>query len=280
MTPDPKHYIEKLTEIADKDVQLGEAAIMLAALQQPGISTERYINHLKKIAEDTAMRHAQLLEQEARDDVQAQLAALKHTISDKHAYIGDHQARDDIQNTNLIRVIDRAKGTAISLAIIYIDVARRLDWHIEGLNVPGHYMCRLEKNGERIIFDPFEECRVLGAPQLRQRLKETLGEHAELSEKYFEPQTSRAILVTLQNTVKFKNIAMEDYKSALEIVQTILQIDPEEYRALLEAGVLYAKLKQPKSAIAALESYIEKAPHSYDRKEAEILLHEIKLNLN
>lgn len=280
MGTDPKAYIEQLHTLDDSDIKLGEAAIMLAALQQPGISTERYIHHLKKMSEEAAERYAELLEAGAQNNVQTQLAALKHIISDKHAYIGDIQTFDDIQNANLIRVIDRAMGISISLAILYIDVAEHLNWHVVGLDIPGHYMCRIEKAGERIIFDPFDECRVLGAPEIRQRLKETIGEDAELSAEYFEPQTKRTILIGLQNNIKYRQITVEDYKGALEVVETMRIIDPDEYRILLDAGVLYAKVNEPQSAIKALERYIEKAPDGRDRQEAEMLLYEMRRALN
>ncbi len=280
MSDDPYAYLEALSSKEDKEIDLGEAAIMLAALQQPGISTQRYIHHLKKIAEEVGERYAHLVDEGAGDTIETQLAAMKHIISDKHAYIGDRESFDDIQNVNLIRVIDRGKGMPITLAVLYIHSARAQHWNIAGLDVPGHFVCRLERAGQRLVFDPFEECKIQEASDLRLRLKETLGEDAELESHFFDPLDNRGILIGLQNNIKFRKIALEDYQGALEIVETMRLIDPNEYRLLLDAGVLYAKLGESKAAIGVLDDYIAKAPYGHDRHEAERLLLELKRALN
>lgn len=280
MNFEPQEYLNTVSSIDDADIDLGKAAIALAALQQPGISTDRYLHHLKKLSEEVGERYMELVEEGAQQNVQTQLASLKHIISDKHAYVGDQESFENIDNANLIRVIDRGQGLSITLAVLYIQSARAQGWNVEGIDLPGHFVCRLEKGGERLIFDPFEGCRVLEAPDLRLKLKEALGEQAELSADYFEPVGNRHILIGIQNNIKFRKISVEDYQGALEIVETMRLIDPNEYRLLLDAGVLHAKLDEPKAAIEVLEGYIEKAPYNRDRHEAEALLYELRRSLN
>ena len=103
-----------------------------------------------------------------------------------------------------------------------------------------------------------------------------MGENAELSADYFEPATNREILVRLQNNIKYRQIDAEDYESAIKTVEVMRKIDPDEFRLFLDAGVLYARLKQTGAAIDALEDYIRLAPHDRDRHEAAILLQELK----
>ena len=54
---------------------------------------------------------------------------------------------------------------------------------------------------------------------------------------------------------------------------------PDEYRLLLDAGVLYAKVDKPMAAIRALEGYIEKTPNVQDRYEAGLILDHIREQL-
>ena len=132
------------------------------------------------------MRHAEFLEAGASDDAETQVAALKQIIADQNNYIGDSEDYDNLLNADLIAVIDRAKGLPISLCILYIQVGRALDWDVEGLNIPGHFVVRVQKNGRRIIFDPFYGGGLLEAPQLREFVKRARGAGAELQVEYFE----------------------------------------------------------------------------------------------
>ncbi len=272
----PVRYLETLGSMPDHDIDVALAAIALASANQPGLATERYIHHLKILCEEVGTRHMELLNSGADDDVDTQLAALKHIIADKHGYEGDSETYDALENASLIRVIERAKGMPITLSLLYIHAGKAQGWDVTGLDVPAHFLCRIEKDGARVIFDPFAHCRKLEAPDLRAIIKAALGGRAELSAEYFEPATNREILIRLQNNIKFRQIEAEDYEGALKTVETMRQVDPDEFRLLLDAGVLYARTKRRSAAIDALEEYIKLAPHDRDRHEAAVLLQELK----
>lgn len=264
----------------DKAINLGVTALQLAALEQPGISLDRYETHFSKLAEEVGARHDSLLQAGAEDNAETRLAALKHIIADKHGYGGDSVDYDDLENASLIRVIDRRKGLPISLAIIFMQVGRACGWEIEGLNIPGHFVCRIGMDGHRLIFDPFNACAVLGAPELRQLVKTALGPDAELSVSYYDPADNRTILVRLQNNIKLRRIEAEDYEGALRVVEATRLIDPDEYRLLLDAGVLYARTNRLQQAMTTLDAYIARAPNDRDRHDAALLLRQIRESLH
>lgn len=276
MVFDPQGYLGAVSSIPDVEIDLVKAALALANHAKPGASLDRCINHFRKTSEETKKRHADLLEAGAPDDAGTQLAALKHVISVNHGYAGDTETFNDLQNANLIRVIDRRKGLPVALAIIYIAVGRTLEWDVGGLDFPGHFLCRIEKSGLRYIFDPFNGCKTLEAHEMRDMLKKAMGRNAELSANYFMPVSNREILMRLQNHIKYRQIEGEDYPAALQTVKGMRLLDPNEYRLLLDAGVLYARTGNSKEAIAVLEEYIGKAPKDRDRHDAAILLHDLK----
>lgn len=280
MSFDARTHLESLGALPDPEIDLADAALALAALDQPGVSVDRYRNHLKKTGEDVAMRFAELRSAGAADDADTRLAALKHTLVDKNGYDGDSRSYDDLQNASLMRVIDRRRGLPITLSILYIHAARAQGWTAYGLELPGHFVCRLDHEGQRLIFDPFNACNKLEAADLRALVKKALGQNAELSARYFEPASSRAILIRLQNNIKFRQIAAEDYEGALRTVETMRLIDPAEFRLLLDAGVLYARTHQTRAAIDTLEEYIKLAPADRDRHEAALLVQELRKELS
>jgi len=276
MTESPTAYLVATGKKLDSDIDLARTALMFSVISHPGIVAERYDHHLSKIATDVETRYLDLLKNGAEDTAHTRLAALKHVLADQEGYIGDLETYDDLQNADLIRVIDRRKGLPISLAILYLHAARHNKFDIVGVNFPGHFLCRIEHQGIRLIFDPFSRCEVLEAPQLRELIKQVQGPSAELAPAYYEPASNREILMRLQNNQKHRMIESEDYEGALKIVELMRLIDPDEYRLLFDAGILYAKNKKVKPAIEALEMYLQRAKDRRDIQDAESILRQLR----
>lgn len=277
---DPESVLKQAGTVPDTQIDLASCSMAFAALSQPGVLTERYFHHLEKLAKDCAFAHSALLDDGAENTAETILAAMKAVINDENKYTGDVESYDDLQNASLIRVIERRKGLPVTLSVIYIHVGRVNGWDVAGLDFPGHFLCRIQKDGQRVIFDPFNDCRVREAPDLRALVKTLKGPDAELSATYYAPADNRSILFRLQNSIKYRQIEMEDYDGALKTVDAMRLLDPAEFRLLLDAGVLYARTDQTVSAIKMLEEYITKTPRERDRHDAALLLRELKGLLN
>lgn len=264
--------------LEDEPLALGQAAVYLSRITRPGVSSAQYISHLKTISEDVKQRFRALLHAGAEDTAETRLAALKHTLSDKNGYVLCNDGTDPVQSCDITRVVDCAKGSDVILAILYIVAARSQGWGIEGVDFPGRFLCRLEQGGQRVLFDPSQGCKIMQAPDLRKILKAASGEQAELSAGYYEGVTDVDVLIALQNRIKNRQIECEDYEGALKSVEAMRVIDPQEYRLLLEAGVLYMRTDQHGKARPALEQYIEVAPTPRDRQEALAIMQHLRLD--
>ena len=93
-----------------------------------------------------------------------------------------------------------------------------------------------------MILDPFQGCKILDAPDLRQILKNIAGPQAELSSSYYDVVSRRDILIRLQNNIKLRQIEAEDFDAALRTIAIMRVIKPDEYRLLLDEGVLRARI--------------------------------------
>lgn len=277
---DPQGYLDGIAGRPDAEIDPALGALALSSFAHPGLSMDRYVRHLKKLARDTGERHASLLASGEEDTARTRVESLRFSLHETQGYRGDEEEYDDLQNADLVRVIDRRRGMPIALCILYIHAGRTLGWDVHGLNIPGHFAARLDLDGQRLIFDPFGSCAVLDAAGLRGLVKKALGPGAELSAGYYEPAGNRAMLIRLQNNIKLRLIESEDYEGALRAVETMRRIDPGEYRLLLDAGVLNARTGRPRAAMEALEAYIEKAPDIQDRHDAALLLREIREGLH
>lgn len=274
------HFLDQVGQAKDADIHLSDAALMMAAQESPGISIERYQHHIAKMIEEVEQRYAALIGEGAENNAETKLAALKFVICDTHNYQGDQENYEDLQNVNLIRVIERRKGMPIAIALLYVHIGLAQGWEVAALNFPAHVVCRLDVGGQRLLFDPFHQCKILQAADLRQLLKTLVRPEAELNAEYYEPASKRDMLIRLQNNIKLRQIEGEDYLGAVKTIETMRRIDPEEYRLLLDAGVLYARTNQALAAVDALEKYIDRAPSKADQHDALLLLQQIRESLN
>lgn len=271
-----RSYLEQVGRAEDRDIDLFEASLALAAIHRPSVVIDKYRQHFKALCSDLELIYEELCAEKNSDDVHVQREALARILATKHAYIGDDVNYDDFQNIDIMRVIDRRLGMPITLCIIAISLCRAMGWNADGVNFPGHFLMRLDKDGYRVIVDPFQGCRELQASDMRQILKINVGQNAELSSDYYLPCSNRDVLLRLQNNMKYRLIDTEHYQEALEIVDQMKLIAPDDYRLDLDMAVLLARLERPRAAVEYLVRYIQSVKDPRDRAEAEAFLSELR----
>ncbi len=270
---------QKLAEIgqrSDDQISLTETALLIAAMDQPGIHLDRYENHFVKIVQVVEEKISRLESlSDPQDELLRRVHILSRVIHNDFEYSGDEEGYDNLDNAHLIQVIERRRGIPVALGIIYIETARRLGWVMDGLNFPGHFLVRMEYQGQRQIIDPFYGGQTMDAARLRALIKSVLGLGAELNYDYYTPMTNRAILIRLCNNRKTRFIAGEDFENALKTVEIMLLFDPDNVRLRFDAGVLSARLDQKEQAVEYLKYYIDHIGDIRASSEASILLNSL-----
>ncbi|MEQ9328035.1 MAG: transglutaminase-like domain-containing protein [Rhodospirillales bacterium] len=275
-TTDLHHALGVFAEGDGVRVDLAEAALLLAALDRPGVGPDRY----RRLLDQLVMRTSQRLR--TRDDAGAMdaIAAVNAVMFEEEGYSGDERTYDDLQNANLMRVMDRKCGLPVALGILYIHAARGAGFQAAGLNFPGHFLVRIEADGERLIVDPFNGGRLLRTPELRNLLKALSGPGAELHPDHYRTVDDRQILLRLQNNVKLRLLQQGHIEAALKIVQSMLAFAPDEWTLWREAGLMQARVGDIPSAISSLESYLLRVDTDDARYRASVLLHELRARLH
>ena len=233
--------------LADEEIDLADAALLLGALDMPNVSLARYRDHVERLGDDVAAlaRAGEPMERRRRH--------LNAVLFDAHGYAGDAESYDAPENANLLQVIDRRIGLPVSLGILYIHAGRAQGWAVDGLAFPGHFLVRMEEGDRRVIVDPFHRGQVLEAGHLRGLLKQFQGVDAELQPGHYAPVGNRAILLRLQNNIKSRALQASDSARAAAILERMLLIAPEAGGLWHELGVVRARLGTIKGAVDALE---------------------------
>jgi len=270
-----ENALRRFAGAADAQVDLAEAALLLAAREHPGVPLGRYREHLDELVSAVTRTHDALPAGFSR-----KRDALAAVIHDSFAYTGDRQSYDDLQNANLIRVIDRRKGLPIALSILHIHCGRALGWDICGLNFPGHFLVRIEDGPTRTIFDPFNDGVEVTTAGLRDLLKATQGTDAELSPTHYAVASNRDILIRLQNNRKTRLLQANQIAEGLATVEDMLLFAPGEAALWREAGILNAHLGNLRAALIALGHCHDLTIDPGDRARITGLITDIRGRLN
>ena len=266
--------LERIGRLADDRIDLAEAALVLGALDRPGVALDPYREHLSSLAAAGRKLAGD------RDFLDAHVAAINRLMFETHVYKGDTETYDNPENANLLDVIDNRAGLPVSIGILYIHAARAAACEITGLAFPGHFLLRATDGAARIIIDPFHGGQTLEAGHLRDLLKQFMGADAELTPRHHAPVGNRDILLRLQNNIKARALNADDAARASEILERMVLVAPEVASVWQELGILSVHMGNLRRAMNALETFLDFAPPQDQEREAEFLLKQIKSSLN
>jgi len=258
-------FAERLA-LPDEQINLAEAALLIAAEEYPRLNVAAYLDKLDRIAD--LARDRIPLGVSASDYI----TAINATLFDDYGFQGNRDNYYDPRNSFLNEVIDRRLGIPITLSVIYMEVARRIGFAVEGVGLPGHFVVRHQGATETIYIDPFNRGRVLGEMACAELVTEISGGKTELLPAHLSPVTRRQILMRMLSNL-LSIYARSDHRRALAVIERILIIQPTSAAHVRDHGLLLALVGQTAKALAALELYLKMAPTAAD---ADLVREQIK----
>ncbi|TVV70725.1 transglutaminase-like domain-containing protein [Sphingomonas solaris] len=230
--------------LEDDALEVDVGALQIAALDHPGVDLDPYLGLLATLAERLAdIGHGA---RTAADRV----AALREVFADEHRFTGDSDTYEDAANADMIRVMDRRRGLPISLAILYVAAARRVDWPGEILNTPGHVLIRIGASPDALIVDPFDGGAVVGLDH------PALFGAASLKARALA-MSNRAALVRLLANQAGRADAAGDAARALEVYRRMTVVSPAHGGGWWERARLELAAGDPEAARASLSAMLE-----------------------
>ncbi|NQD96077.1 tetratricopeptide repeat protein, partial [Pseudomonas sp. CrR25] len=150
----------------------------------------------------------------------------------------------------LHKVLQRRRGQPLTLALIALELARRLGIPLQGVNFPGHFLLRVP--GADHLLDPCSGRR-LYTRDCRELLLRQLGAHAELSASHLLGCDARCMLQRLSRNLRQLHLLAEDYLAALKDAERVLQLGPPSVTDHLARAELYQRLDCPQAERFDLE---------------------------
>ena len=246
---------------ADESVPLLETALLIARDEYPDLDADLY---------DTLVEgHVGHLRPEI-NGIEAwplKMAAINRHLFDELGYTGNHDEYYDPRNSYLNQVFERRLGNPISLAMVQMEVARRLGVPLDGVSFPGHFLVRLPVDDGLLVMDPFNGGRPLGVDELRERAKPHLGgdiaDDAALLH-ILNPASHRAILVRMLRNLHGVYAERDEWDRAARSADRVLKLSPDQPEALRDRGLAYLNMDYQQGARHDLSRYLQLAPQADD----------------
>lgn len=270
------------------DPDLAVAALMIARIEYPHLDAGPYIDRLDRLGDEAARRvaSASRLPHDAPHFADpltlAQVTALSDYLFLEERFVGNQRQYEDPRNSYLNEVLDRRTGIPISLALVYMEVARRVGLRVEGINFPGHFLMRcpaprrtLDDGGDLII-DAFHGGALLSEDACRELLERHVGEDGSHDIRYFAQATKSQILVRMLLNLKRTYVKMFSFPQARDVTELLLAVNPSAIGELRDRGLLAYHMNDFHQALRDLQAYLDLAPPAgaADKEEyAQILEH-------
>ncbi len=182
-------------------------------------------------------------------------------------------------NSYLNIVVERKIGIPITLCILYIRIARSVNFKMYPVNFPGHFLIKyiLEDNSGEIIVDPFNGGRIMDDYSLKALIDQAYPQqNIPLTHALVEKATAAQVVIRMLNNLKggyYEIQDMDRYNIANEMVLAIDQYNPDAVR---DKGIVLLKKGNPSEALKVLNSYLEINPEAEDADDVLDIIRQIR----
>jgi regulator of sirC expression with transglutaminase-like and TPR domain len=257
-------YGERWKEIAagpEADIDLLEAALLIAAPECPDLDIAAYRARVDRLALTLRGR--------LRRDISPveSVMALNRYLFEELGFRGNARDYYDPRNSFLNEVLDRKLGIPITLAIVYVEVGRRIGLALHGVSFPGHFLAKCPARDGVIVLDPYAGGASLSLEDLQQRLRTLRGgaaPPADIARHMLAAAGKKEILARMLRNLKGIYLERRDLPRALAAADRVIMLEPraaEEYR---DRAAIYLDLECFRAALSDFRNYLMLKPGADD----------------
>jgi regulator of sirC expression with transglutaminase-like and TPR domain len=254
----------------DEQISLAKAALFFAQTQYPDLNPDDYLNKLDAIAS--------VLREKLPDNSYPLkiIQTINQYLFEELRFTGNTRDYYDPRNSYLHEVLERKLGIPLSLSILYLEIAQRLNFPMVGIGMPGHFLIRPNFEDAGIFVDAFNQGEILFPEDCETRLQQVYQQPVKLDPAFLAPISNRQILVRMLTNLKFIYVNNNSYEKALQVINSLLILLPDSETELRDRGLLYYQMGDGEHAIVDLETYLKLSPNAQDAPAIYQLLEQIR----
>lgn len=260
MTPQAERFRE-IVSGPDEKINLAEAALLIASEEYPGLDIAAYLARLDEMAAT--------LKRRLRADISPAdtIIALNRFLFDEHGFTGNAADYYDPRNSFLNEVLDRKRGIPLTLALVYMEISRRIGLPVQGVSFPAHFLVKCRLREGTVVLDPYAKGVSLSLDDLKQRIK-SLRNGVELPPsavaEMLATASNKDILVRMLRNLQGIYSHHKQWLKALAATDRIITVVPDLADAYRDRGMIYLSLECFRAALFDLQAYIKMVPEAAD----------------
>jgi regulator of sirC expression with transglutaminase-like and TPR domain len=287
-----EHLVRSFAQTAlSPDPDLAVAALMIARIEYPRLDAGPYLDRLDAIGREARVRVEAAASvrpdtpRRADPERYSRVMALNEYLFTDLQFVGNSLQYQDPRNSFLNEVLDRRTGIPITLALVYMEVARRAGVPVDGVNFPGHFLLRCPAprgipDTDDLIIDAFHGGALLSEDACRGLLRRHQSEHITPDSQLLVHATKPEILARMLLNLKRVYVQMYSFQQAWAANELIFAVDPSSRTALRDRGLLAYHLKDFGVALRSLQTYLAlpqpESPGQDEREEQSQIWEHVK----
>jgi regulator of sirC expression with transglutaminase-like and TPR domain len=274
MTPaEARDAFTRLLQTPEGELDLAEAALLIAAEEYPDLRPGVYLNQIDRLASRLKTR----IRGEVEPGRVVQIA--NDFFFEEEHFKGNREEYYDPRNSFLNEVLERRVGIPITLAVLYVAVGQRAGLPVKGVGMPGHFLVKYAPTSGEIFIDAFN-AKMLTREECAKMLEEMYGGTVEMRPALLEPSTKRQIIARLLNNLKSIYLSRGDLARALAASDRIMLADPHLTSEWRDRGLILFQLRRDSDALKDFNRYLAVKPEPEDLARVKQLRGELISRLN
>jgi len=277
MLPSARERFTQLVSGSEEELDLAEAALLIAQEEHPDLDVIAYLRRLDELAASVRARLPQAPEPA---DI---IHNLNARLFREEGLAGNESEYYDPRNSFLNEVLDRKQGIPITLSVIYLEVGRRLGLPLVGVGFPGHFLVKYRGADGDVVLDPFAGGATLTREELEQRLRRMYGEAnpflAQIPQ-LLAPASKKEILVRMLGNLKGVYLQQNDFTRALAAIDRILLVAPDLALEVRDRGAVHQRLGHLQAALQDFRRYLQMVPDAGDAEAVRTIISRMTARLN
>jgi regulator of sirC expression with transglutaminase-like and TPR domain len=257
----------------DEAINIAAAALYIAQEEYPDLDCGAYLQQLDHMANTL------------RDRLPAEayplkiIRALNEYLFEAQGFVGNTQDYYNPHNSFLNKVLERRTGIPITLSLVYLELAKRIDFPMAGVGMPGHFLVRPTLEDMAIFVDAFHKGEVLFEEDCRDRIKTMYGQDARMLPHHLEPIGAKPFLARILTNLKVIYLQRQDIPRALAAIDRILLLIPDSLMERRDRGLIHYREGNLIAARDDLKFYLLNHPDAQDTFEIQQVISQINLLL-
>ncbi|NET00400.1 MAG: tetratricopeptide repeat protein [Sphaerospermopsis sp. SIO1G2] len=267
-----RQYFYQEIQQPDESINLAKAALHIAQEEYPDIDPEEYLNAFDIMATELEKRLPS-----SRYPLRI-IQSINQYLYENLRFSGNNIDYYDPRNSFLNDVIELKTGIPITLSLVYMEVAKRINFPMVGIGMPGHFLIRPDIADIEIFVDAFNGGEVMFTQDCQERLSQIYQQSVTLRPEFLAQVSNKHFLARMLTNLKYIYLKQQNLEKTLSVVERILLLFPDVSLEIRDRGLLYYQLGYFTQAVEDLQNYLHQIPDAEDANIIHQLL--IKLGEN